>query len=338
MISTWLGLDIGGANLKLADLNGGHREREFALWKAPDQLSGGIRELLAGYPAETSLAVTMTGELADCYRDATTGVRAIANAVVKAAPGAKQCLFYDLAGRFSTFTELNERPDDHAASNWHALASLVSRSLTDNALLIDIGSTTCDIIPLEPGRVATTARTDFDRLIRRQLVYVGVRRTPVCAIVDTLPFAEHEVPVMNELFSTVDDCALLLGLTADSGTDLDTADGRPRTRSFACGRMSKMLGLDHRKFAMADAVRCAQSVITALRQKILSAIAQQGSHSHWILSGHGSPLLESDLPTDVERCQKLRAIWGEGLSRVAPAYAVACLASELASPRQSPHR
>ena len=51
--------------------------------------------------------------------------------------------------------------DRIAAGNWHALANFVGKSFCSDGLLIDIGSTTTDIIPILQGAVATTARTDY---------------------------------------------------------------------------------------------------------------------------------------------------------------------------------
>jgi uncharacterized hydantoinase/oxoprolinase family protein len=79
---TWLGLDIGGANLKAADAHGFAALRPFAIWRAPDQLTMELQTLLAAAPPHRGLAVTMTAELADCYQTKTQGVQSIVDAVV----------------------------------------------------------------------------------------------------------------------------------------------------------------------------------------------------------------------------------------------------------------
>src|SRR5262245_28908054 len=82
-----LGLDIGGANLKAAHATGATRLRPFALWKDPRGLAGALRDLLAGLPAADALAVTMTGELCDCFPSKREGVHAILDAVADVAEG-----------------------------------------------------------------------------------------------------------------------------------------------------------------------------------------------------------------------------------------------------------
>ena len=50
------------------------------------------------------------------------------------------------------------------------------------ALLLDLGSTTCDIIPIAYAHPQPFGRTDTARLKSGELVYCGVRRTPLCAV------------------------------------------------------------------------------------------------------------------------------------------------------------
>ncbi len=92
----WLGLDVGGANLKLADGRGWAATRPFPLWRQPGGLMAALEELLATAPSADGLALTMTGELADCFATKREGVEAILGAVEAAAdralPGAN-CAF-----------------------------------------------------------------------------------------------------------------------------------------------------------------------------------------------------------------------------------------------------
>src|SRR5262245_4307760 len=80
-----LGLDIGGANLKAAHASGFAAQRPFALWKNPDKLAAELSSLLSIAPSFDRLAVTMTGELCDCYETKRQGVNAILDAVLAVA-------------------------------------------------------------------------------------------------------------------------------------------------------------------------------------------------------------------------------------------------------------
>ena len=76
----WLALDIGGANIKVADGLGFAATTAFSLWREPTRLTDALRAVLAGSPPADHLAVTMTGELADCFATKAEGVQKILDA------------------------------------------------------------------------------------------------------------------------------------------------------------------------------------------------------------------------------------------------------------------
>jgi uncharacterized hydantoinase/oxoprolinase family protein len=80
-------LDVGGANLKIADGRGYAVSQAFPLWRKPLELAGALRRLLAEAPSAPHIVATMTGELADCFRTKAEGVAAIVKAIVDAAAG-----------------------------------------------------------------------------------------------------------------------------------------------------------------------------------------------------------------------------------------------------------
>lgn len=318
-----VGVDIGGANLKYATINGRAHSRFFPMWRQSELLCDSLIEDLSEFGAIDGLAVTMTGELADCFLDREIGVQHIVDQTHRAAKqlGIRRVEFYGVDGVFYDAGAAKQRVDLIAASNWHALASYVGQEVSANALLIDIGSTTTDIIPITDGCVAIAAQTDYDRLIQGSLVYVGCRRTPICSLVDKLEFRGQSSTVMNEFFATIDDARLVLGTIADRPSDLDTADGKPRTAEFAANRLARMIGLDRRTVGVVDAQGLACQVIRAAKSQISSAISQQDCESI-VLSGHGPDLLELSTKQVVV---KLADRVGDEVSRCAPALAVARL-------------
>ena len=236
MARSVLGLDIGGANLKAAHSNGSARSRPFALWKAPAALPEELRELLRDWPPYDALAVTMTGELCDCFATKREGVRAILDAVSAVAGGVPLRIWRN-DGRLVDLDAARNNPLPIAAANWLALATLAGRQVPRGpALLIDIGSTTTDIVPLLDGRPVPRGRTDTQRLETNELAYTGVIRTPLCAILATRGAAEF--------FATTRDIYLLLGKLPEDASDCDTADGRPATRAAAEARIARMIGAD----------------------------------------------------------------------------------------------
>src|SRR5262245_36408871 len=171
-----LGLDVGGANLKAAHGDGAARSLPFALWKHPDRLTEHLAALLAELPHGDRLAVTLTGELCDCFATRRQGVHAILDAVGAVAAG-REVRVWRNDGRFVDAEAARATALQVASANWLALATFAGRFAPDGpALLLDVGSTTTDVVPLADGRPVPLGRTDPERLGLQELVYTGVRR------------------------------------------------------------------------------------------------------------------------------------------------------------------
>lgn len=320
-----IGIDVGGANIKYARTDSTALDRCFPMWRCPGKLADTLADDLKrlGATTRTRLAVTMTGELADCFADRAVGVDHIVKHVQQAAQeqGITDVAYYGIDGQFHSAAQAVLIPDTIAAANWHALARFVAIKLCDSGLLIDIGSTTTDLIPIDNGHLATDAMTDFDRLTRSQLVYIGGRRTPVCAINSTLQYDGQCVPVMNEFFATIDDARILLRLQPELADDTDTADNQPRTIPCAANRIARMIGLDRRTVTLDQAIEMARQIVDTAKSRIASAITHP-ENGHYIVSGHCDDMIDFPTGSDVQRLSQLL---GADLSRSAPAYAVADL-------------
>src|SRR5262245_31428182 len=220
-MATVLGLDIGGANLKAAHTNGMTRSQPFALWKDPHGLTAALGDLTSPFPRYDLLAVTITGELCDCFATKPDGVRAILASASEAADSIPISV-WSTRGRFLSLADANADPLSVAAANWLALATWAGRLVPqDRALLIDMGSTTTDIIPLDAGRPIPQGRTDAERLKTGELVYMGWRRTPIAALLNI------GSGLTAEYFASTLDALLLQGVFDEDHADCDTADGRP---------------------------------------------------------------------------------------------------------------
>jgi len=332
---TWLGLDIGGANLKAADGRGWARSVPFALWRKPNELPQALAEIIADAPAASQLAVTMTGELADCFRTKAEGVRHILAAVREAAAG-REVRVYLVDGRLASLGEACESPQLAAASNWHVLAQFACRFVDGrSAVLIDIGSTTTDIIPLADGRPSAGGWNDTDRLLAGELVYTGVGRTPLCAVTHELPWQAARCPIAAELFATTADAYVLLGELPERPNCLETADGRPLTKEFARERLARMICADAATFSDEDAIRAAAHVrdcqVAAIGDALRAvAGASATAFETFITSGQGEFLARRVIAetTAQARLVSLSEQLGPETSACAPAHAVAALARE----------
>jgi probable H4MPT-linked C1 transfer pathway protein len=235
-------------------------------------LSQVLAALAATFPPCDRIALTMTAELCDCYPTKRIGVNAVLDAVVDALPG-RPIVVWGVDSQFHDTTEVRQQPALAAAANWLALATLVARLMPAEAgLLIDIGTTTTDLIPLDHGRVAARGRTDTERLQNGELVYAGVRRTPICALATQLPYRGAPTGLTAEIFASTLDVYLILGEISPDPKDLSTADGRPATSSAARDRLARMIGTDRDSFTDDDALAFANAADGALLAR-LEAIA-----------------------------------------------------------------
>ncbi len=331
----WIGLDIGGANLKAANGQGWACVRPFELWREPAGLAPALHKLLQSGPSAGGLAVSMTGELCDSFRTKRDGVRHILSAVEQVADGRK-VLVYLVDGRFVSIGRAHETADLAAASNWRALAQFACRFVSGRTgILVDIGSTTTDIIPLFEGRPSPRGFNDTDRLVAGELVYTGVGRTPVCAITSWLPWQDGRCPVAAELFATAMDAYVVLEQLPEREDFTGTADGRPLTKQLSCERLARMICADSPSFGGSDAEHAAAHIriaqLAQLECALEKVIANMGCRPEaCVLSGVGEFLAKAcaDKMLPSTRVISFGEVLGPAVSVAAPAHALAVLASE----------
>lgn len=324
---SWLTLDVGGANIKAAFSGGAIRSVPFELWREPAALPRMIARAVEGATRFDRVALTMTAELCDCFATKREGVLAVLDAVAASLDGVP-IEVWTLDGRLHPIEYVRERPLIAAAANWLALATVAARLADPGAgFLVDVGSTTTDIIPLLDGAVAARGRTDTERLHLGELVYAGVRRTPLCALADRLPFQGRATALAAELFATTLDVFLSLGDIPEDPEDRSTADGRPATMDAARDRLARMVGADRETFSAADALRLSRSASEAFLARLVEAAgrAGEGRPSVVVVSGSGEFLarrLAARLLSSGGRIVSLSGTWGPSASSAACARAL----------------
>jgi probable H4MPT-linked C1 transfer pathway protein len=341
-LSPWLGLDIGGANLKAAHTHGWTRSAHFPMWLGANQLALHLAKLLDDAPAFEGVGLTMTGELADCFATRAEGVAVILEQVTSILP-APMVRVYCVDGSWRSPSQAARDPWLAAASNWHALSHWASRWVNHPlGIVIDVGSTTIDVIPVHSGGVATRSRTDSQRLRRRELLYTGVERSNLAGIIRWAPLFGGRCPVMNEQFATTRDVYLWLGHLPPDPKDCNTADGRPADRESARHRLARVVGEDGSTLADEDISAIAEHVFRRQTAALARAIHKVScrldrglghsspSQKTAILCGHGDFLAQAALHPDSPFANTiaLGELIGEEMSRSAPAFAVAALAAD----------
>ncbi len=244
-MSVVIGWDIGGAHVKCARVVDGRivdvRQAPCPLWLGVENLAAAFSDLKPVFAGASLHAVTMTGELAEVFPTRAAGVHAISSTIAALA-GKTPISIY--AGRSGFISPENAKSasDDVASANWHATAALAATRHA-KALLIDIGSTTTDIIPVRDG-VAARGYTDAERLTTGELIYTGVVRTSVMAIADDAPYAGSRQRLMAENFSTMADIYRLTGELRADEDQYPASDGRGKSLPECRARLGRMLGRD----------------------------------------------------------------------------------------------
>lgn len=280
-----IGIDVGGANLKVADTDGSVHIHYCPLWeKAP------VTALLEPYvrqPDEPAVAV-MSGELADSFQNKSQGIAFIVDAVRRAFPRA---LFYGMDGTFH-----NAAVPDLAAANWLASADYLRGNYPD-AVLLDIGSTTADIIPL--GRFPDlTGLSDLDRLQKGFLVYTGMLRTSIPAILRDVTIRGLRTRVSTEYFAASADAHLVLGNITAAQYTCDTPDHKGKTREASLRRLARVVCADLEEIGEVGAMEIARQFWEFQRTMIADAVRtcmDSVGTDRLIVAGIGAPLFAREL-------------------------------------------
>ncbi|MDD2833170.1 MAG: hydantoinase/oxoprolinase family protein [Methylotenera sp.] len=243
-----MGWDVGGAHLKavLLDAQGqvlAVKQLYCPLWLGLHELEQAIDMVLREINAAFHV-VTMTGELADIFPDRHAGVMQIAQTMHQKLSTLNQSVrFY--AGKLGAMTldEVCHHSADIASMNWLASVQYIAAK-SEQAIFIDIGSTTTDIAMVSRGRARVRGFSDATRMQFDELVYTGVVRTPLMAIAQKVPFSGQLVNVAAEHFATTADVYTLTGDLPLSDNMAETADGAEKNIEASARRIARMIGRD----------------------------------------------------------------------------------------------
>jgi probable H4MPT-linked C1 transfer pathway protein len=328
-----MGWDVGGVNIKGARLIAGAPPKvalePFELQRAPGCLSSTLTAVAQalGSNAEDHHAVTMTAELSQFFRTKREGVDFVLDAVESCFASDRVHVF-GTDGRFRPVVEARLDPLQVAAANWVATARLVAQT-ADSCLLIDIGSTTADIVPIVSGEVVATGRTDPERLTSGELVYTGALRTPTEAVAQMVPFRGERAGVSAEGFATMGDVHLWLGRLRPEHYTAPTPDGRPATRAYAGERLARVLCGDRDMLSDGDVDAVARALADAQVALVAAAIervrARHPEITTAVVTGLGNFIAADAARQAGLAVTRLAERLGEAAALVAPAAAVATL-------------
>jgi probable H4MPT-linked C1 transfer pathway protein len=271
-----IGIDVGGANLKIVDENDVHIHY-CPLWHESK-----LAEILVEYRGANA-AVVMSGELADKFFNKTEGVAYIVRTISQIFPDA---LFYGTDKTFHT-TACPEL----AAANWLASVDYLRRAHPDE-MLLDVGSTTADIIPFAKFE-ELQGLTDTLRLQRGYLVYTGMLRTPVATLANSAIINDVVTPFSTEYFACSGDVHYVLGHITDIEYTTATPDGKGVNREACLRRLARTVCADLEEIGEPGAISVAQAFWDAQRKLVCDAVAKAAADSvpdNILVGGIGSPV------------------------------------------------
>ena len=317
-----LGIDIGGANTKITELEEDNYKIHhiyFPMWKKKDELT----ELLKDYNDADYVALVMTAELADCYKTKKEGVEDILNKVEKSF----NCPIYvfDVNGNFLTPEEAKKNYLNVSASNWVATAKFVSEFIKESCILVDMGSTTTDIIPIKDKEVLAE-KTDLDRLMNNQLVYVGTLRTPVSFLSNKIEFRGKLTNLSSEYFAITADISLILNKISEEDYSCETPDGAGKDFESCLTRLARVLCADRELVKDDELIDFANKLYNNLLELIrenVGAVSKRFNLNDVVTTGLGEEILKDAL--DGYNIISIKDIYGKDVSLATPSFAVAKL-------------
>jgi (4-(4-[2-(gamma-L-glutamylamino)ethyl]phenoxymethyl)furan-2-yl)methanamine synthase len=244
----YVGWDIGGAHLKMVSVDADGavvavEQHATPLWQGLESLENVLKDVKTRLP-ETRLdhAVTTTGELADLFQNRQQGVNALLEQFCKVFIPEKVQVYAGPAG-FIPVAKASQQYQQVASANWHATTAFVA-SQQGQGILVDIGSSTTDLVPFKDGKLCNRGYTDHERMRFDELLYTGIVRSPVMAIVSRAPFAGEWQTIAAEHFASMADVYRITGELDESHDLMPAADGGAKEKLDSVRRLARMLGTD----------------------------------------------------------------------------------------------
>ena len=288
------GYDVGGAHLKVARVEDGRvtaaAQIACPLWQGLDRLDAALAEAAAITRGAERHAITMTGELCELFATRHEGVMAL-TAHLAAHLGPHMRVYRGLRG-FCDAHAAASQTDAIGSANFLAVAQVIA-TLKAKALLIDMGSTTTDIIPCDRPQ----GLSDAERLQTGELVYTGLTRTSVASITTRGVLAGQWQGLARDTFATMADVRRVLGELPDDVDVHETADGRGKSVEESLARLARGFGRDaemrHLAAWQVSAAHIRDEQLRSIADGAIQVLSRPGLEiTSVIAAGIGAPVAE----------------------------------------------
>jgi len=332
----FVGIDVGGANTKIATSDGFVDSLYAPLWRNKECLYAVLSEVNHRFGTEIeAVGAVMTGELSDCFDTKREGVLQIKEALATAFTF-KAPEFFDRNCTFKAGSEVDKDPLSFAATNWLASSTLIAEQYKD-AIFVDIGSTTTDVIPIVGGKIKAK-RADLERLKTGELIYSGVLRTNIATLLKKIAICDkgEECGVSSELFAITADAYLVLGYIteADYGCSSPNSyafagrENEEKSRASAMRRLSRVVCSDLEEIGEDGAVGIAEQVKKTQVEELIASLERlKGKYGLETVVATGIGDFIAKEAADLVDLQflSLSSSYGGEIAATFPAFAVAKL-------------
>ncbi len=269
------GYDVGGAHLKIALAENGRtiavRQIPCALWRGLDHLDDAFANAADLIGRSATHAVTMTGELCELFANRHSGVDAILERL-ESLLGPDISVWMGMRG-LGSLDAARADPMSVASTNFLASAALIAKRLP-NALLVDMGSTTTDIVPVREGKIAARGLTDGDRLRSGELVYTGLTRADVSSVSHRGVLNGYEQRLAAGGFANMADVRRILRTLPDDVDQHATLDGRGTSVEESVERFARCFGRDAADAPLVEWQAAARDIADRQMREISAAVEE----------------------------------------------------------------
>ncbi|MEM4575881.1 MAG: hydantoinase/oxoprolinase family protein [Candidatus Nezhaarchaeales archaeon] len=295
----FLGIDIGGANIKASLFKVDNYfelksvKLHYPIWiRGVNELPRAIEHVMSllGCSNANYVALTMTAELSDIFKDKREGVEKI---IFNLKQVFKDFKVIATDGSLLDPDDAVKRFMDVAAANWWCVGWFAAQ-LNESCVVVDVGSTTTTITPVVKGRSAASGFNDLEKMSLGEIVYVGSLRTPVSSVVSAVPVNGILCRVSSEYFANIGDVNILLGLLKEEEYDVGTPDGRGKSLEDCHYRLSRVVCGDGKMLKMLQTKIMASFIYNKVVEKVfeglLQVLSKLASEDHFIDLGFAAGL------------------------------------------------
>ncbi len=242
----FLGIDIGGAHIKLIGLDKKRSVcfadyRKCYVWMGLNNLKKEFKYINdLNFDKKIICGITMTAELCDIFKNKKIGANQISDLCKKLK---YNFLFYST--QKNTFTRnVKDNYKSIICMNWHAVARYFLKYYK-NLIIIDFGSTTTDFICIKDGVISNVGVDDLSRLSEGELIYTGVMRTPLFSIEKKVDYKNKVYHIIPELFSSTSDLYRVNNFINKNFDIDDEADHQGKSLTKSLIRISRSFAIDY---------------------------------------------------------------------------------------------